>query len=76
MTALTLDEPKRCEELLPRHRMELAIQIANTAESLDCLSSAYPIVKEQVKNLHDIAKLLAGSRVLEIYGPAIEEEPA
>ena len=56
--------------------MELAIQIANTAESLDCLSSAYPIVKEQVKNLHDIAKLLAGSRVLEIYGPAIEEEPA
>jgi hypothetical protein len=76
MTILTLDE---------HQRMSLAIQIADAAVSLDWLSSSFlfPIVsgpdrakaKEQVKNLHDIAELLAGSRVLEIYGPDIEEEP-
>lgn len=67
------------EQSNPTRRMQIAIQIADAAACMDHLKNLPTPAErteaaEHVKKLHNIAAELAGSRVLEIYGPDIEEE--
>lgn len=65
------------EPITEQKRMELAGQIADAASCLDWIGTKDTVMTDKLlgeakahsEKLHDIATMLAGSRVLEIYGP-------